>query len=107
MIAPWYVMCYVPLERIAWRHGYALALHGSMARDLDIVCIPWTDDADDPDVLIAAFVKFVVKKAHVDIKSRTPVEKPHGRMAYVIPIGFDSNMYLDVSVMPRCPASVT
>ena len=26
MISPWYTMAYIPLERIAWRHGYALAL---------------------------------------------------------------------------------
>ena len=101
MIAPWYVMAYTGLERIAWRHGYALALHGSMGRDLDLVAIPWTEDADSPEKLIEAFVRFVIKKADVQMHTlRTPVHKPHGRLAYAIPIGHDGH-YLDVSIMPR------
>jgi hypothetical protein len=100
MIAPWYVMAYTKLDRIAWRHGYALALHGSMARDLDLVAVPWTDDADSPEVLIAAFVRFVISKGAIEIKPPMPTQKPHGRLAYTIPVGFDGH-YLDVSVMPR------
>lgn len=101
MIAPWYALAYEKLDRIAWRHGYALALHGSMSRDLDLVAIPWTEDADEPDKLIAAFVRFIVSKADVKLHKPKPVNKPHGRLAYVIPIGFEGGHYLDVSVMPR------
>lgn len=100
MIAPWYVMAYTKLDRIAWRHGYALALHGSMARDLDLVAIPWTDDADDPEKLIQAFVNFVKLKAAVNIQMPVAVKKPHGRIAYAIAIGHEGH-YLDVSIMPR------
>ncbi len=101
MIAPWYVMAYVKLDRIAWRHGYALALHGSMARDLDLIAIPWTDDADSPENLIAAFHRFIVSKANVEIKGAYhPTQKPHGRVAYAMSIGHDGH-YLDISVMPR------
>jgi hypothetical protein len=89
------------LDRVAWRHGYALALHGSMARDLDLVAVPWTDDADDPDKLIADFVKFVIAHADVSIHEPKPLIKPHGRMSYIIPVGFGGNHYLDVSVIPR------
>jgi len=100
MLSPWYAMVYIKLDRIAWRHGYALALHGSMARDLDLVAIPWTDDAEDPEKLVAAFVKFVISGAKVNISPSKPMLKPHGRLAYVIPIGFDGH-YIDLSVMPR------
>lgn len=100
MIAPWYVMAYTKLERIAWRHGYALALHGSMSRDLDLVAIPWTDDADDPGQLLESFRKFIVGKTEVDLKIPLPTAKPHGRKAYSIPIGHDGH-YLDLSIMPR------
>ena len=102
MIAPWYAMAYVKLDRIAWRHGYALALHGSMARDLDLVAIPWTDDADSPEKLIAAFGRFIIKNAKVHYKFRaiTPTKNPHGRQSYVLPIGFDGH-YIDLSIMPR------
>ena len=102
MIAPWYVMAYTKLDRIAWRHGYALALHGSMSRDLDLIAIPWTDDADPPEKLLKAFINFVKGKSKVSIKYYVSevTEKPHGRKAYSIPIGHDGH-YLDVSIMPR------
>jgi hypothetical protein len=101
MIAPWYAMMFVKLERVAWRHGYALALHGTMARDLDIVAIPWTEDASDPDKLIAAIKRFIVDKANVKLKGKeVPTQKPHGRQAYAIPIGYEGH-YLDLSIMPR------
>lgn len=104
MIAPWYMMAYTKLDRIAWRHGYALALHGSMARDLDLVAIPWTEDADAPEKLIAAFVRFVAGKASVKVAASKPYAKPHGRVAYTLPIGFDGH-YLDISIMPRLKKS--
>lgn len=86
MIAPWYAMAYVGLERIAWRYGYALALHGSMGRDLDIIAIPWTEDADEPEKLVRAFVGFIIRNSKVEMKPPIPMKKPHGRLSYVIPI---------------------
>lgn len=100
MISPWYVMAYVGLERVAWRHGYALTLHGSMARDLDLVAIPWTKDADDPDKLIAAIVRFVIVQSDVKIFHPQSTIKPHGRLAYTVPLSRGRN-YLDISVMPK------
>lgn len=32
--------------------GYALAVHGSLARDLDIIAVPWTDEAVSAERLI-------------------------------------------------------
>lgn len=32
-----------PLRDIAREHGYALSVHGSVARDIDIVAIPWVE----------------------------------------------------------------
>jgi hypothetical protein len=100
MLAPWYAMAYIPLERIAWRHGYALALHGSMGRDLDLIAIPWTEDADSPEKLLRAFRRFIIKKSNIRYPLPTPCHKPHGREAYVLSIGFDSQ-YIDLSIMPR------
>jgi hypothetical protein len=101
MIAPWYVMAYTKLDRIAWRHGYALALHGSMSRDLDLIAVPWTEDADDPEKLIKAFHDFIVERANVSVGEKYhATKKPHGRVAYAMHIGYDGH-YLDVSIMPR------
>ena len=101
MIAPWYAMAYTKLDRIAWRYGYALSLHGSMSRDLDLVAIPWTDDADSPEKLVEAIRKFVIAKTDVNLKIAPPKVMPHGRISYIIPMGYGENFYIDLSIMPR------
>lgn len=42
------------LTGIANEHGYCLAVHGSMASDLDILLCPWTEDAMDADTVVEA-----------------------------------------------------
>jgi hypothetical protein len=79
--------------------GYCLALHGSMARDLDIVAIPWTEEATTPEEVVAAIVKvtafhFTDGTSHV----LGPVDKPHGRKVWTIP--YMAQWHLDLSVMP-------
>lgn len=42
--APVYAACVYPqLAEIVRAHGYALAVHGSLARDFDMIAIPWAD----------------------------------------------------------------
>lgn len=89
-----YASVHLLLVGVARDNGYALALHGSMARDLDVLACPWTDDAVSPDKLVRAFAKATGGYIKGDAFS-----KPHGRLAYVIVLHDD--MYLDVSVMPR------
>lgn len=83
---------------VARRHGYAVALHGSLKRDIDIIAVPWVDSASDPEVLIAAIRKIF------DDRVPTPSEnKPHGRVAYTVATwaGID----VDISVTPRSSTS--
>lgn len=40
------------LVQVAREHGYALAVHGSLARDLDLIACPWTDDAAPAEYLV-------------------------------------------------------
>lgn len=104
MLAPWYAAMFVNLERVAWRHGYALAVHGSLARDMDLIAVPWTADAEDAAVLVEAVRQFVVGEGDVDLRIGEATLKPHGRLAYVIPIGY-GRQYLDLSIMPRVGAA--
>lgn len=39
---------------IARQHGYAVGLHGSMKRDVDLIAVPWVDTASAPLDLINA-----------------------------------------------------
>jgi hypothetical protein len=94
------------LQRIAREHGYALAVHGSMATDIDLVACPWTEDATDPELLAEA-----IRDAIDGFFTHTPTtgEKPHGRRVWsIVPsawIGKHNGLkwqpWLDLSVMPR------
>lgn len=80
--------------------GYALALHGTMARDLDVVAVPWTEDAADADTLVAAIEAACDGYRLAAVCGREePQHKPHGRLAWVILL--EGGCVIDLSVMPR------
>lgn len=102
--APVYCSLYPHLARIANEHGYALAAHGSFQCDLDLVAIPWTENATDAETLMKAFadyLKIFQETFGTGIAGGKPGEKPHGRLAWKISTGFGSA--IDLSVMPRLP----
>lgn len=87
------------LQAVAQECGYALAVHGSMATDLDLLAAPWTDEATDAPMLIEALREAVDGWLREGI-DHNPVSKPHGRLAWSIYVG-EGATYLDISVMPR------
>lgn len=92
--------------------GYAIAVHGSLARDLDIIAVPWTEEAANPERLVMHLMAAVDGRLRngarneagewIPVPGSEPKPLPHGRLAWTIHIGHDG-MYLDVSVMPRAP----
>ena len=103
-LAPAYAFVFPLLAEIAQAHGYALALHGSMQRDLDVVACPWTEDACSPEELFDAIREHENFK-WIDIGPEHPLRhpslKPHGRIAYTIILRGPA--FLDLSIMPRSP----
>lgn len=92
--APWYAALYPQFAEIARKHGYALAVHGSMARDFDVVAIPWRNDVSTPrEVLDDVLSQFAVDEIG------EPTIKNHGRVAYTLSIGF-GECFADWSFMP-------
>lgn len=84
--------------------GYAVAPHGSLARDLDLIAVPWLEDAESAEDLVEAIcsaVGGVVAPSYKmgDGRNRNPAEKPHGRRAWTIILG--GGPFIDLSVMPR------
>lgn len=87
--------------------GYALAIHGSMRRDLDIVAVPWVDDAQEPTKLVEAIAKevdgFVIGSKDGGLERGevhdNPTKQPHGRMSWNICWG--GHPHIDLSIMPR------
>lgn len=84
--------------RVTAKHcGYAIGWHGSMARDLDLIAVPWTEHAIPPEEMVAQVVKRI--GAWVRVKDECPTRKPHGRLAWSLYL-IGSGVYLDLSVMP-------
>jgi len=101
------------LREVARTKGYALAYHGSFARDIDLIAVPWTEQAIDAhelaEVLRVEAERVTGKPAFWlnepnadpnDFTRRNPQPKPHGRLGWSIHMG-GTGTYLDVSVMPR------
>jgi hypothetical protein len=94
--APVYCALYPQLAEVTRAHGYALAIHGSLGRDMDLVCIPWVDSPSEPEQVIEA----ITSKFHLRAVGGPPTKKPHGREAWTISVGF-GECFLDLSFMPR------
>ncbi len=117
--APLYACLYPGLCDIARKHGYALAIHGSMVTDLDLVAIPWTEEAGDPEKMVKDLKGLVdaclypellerygmseenQRKALEGVGGPCPHPKPHGRLAWTLHL--DQGSYVDLSVLPRIP----
>lgn len=82
--------------------GYALALHGSLDRDLDVLAVPWTATAA-PAAALAECVRTGLAGWYVPHVPQ-PERKPHGRLAWSILPPWGGHPYIDLSVMPRQPA---
>lgn len=92
--APIYLGLYPELAEITRKHGYALSAHGSMARDFDLVCIPWTEFPSIPQTVVDEITStFGIKEIGL------PATKHHGRICYTLSISF-GECFLDFSFMP-------
>lgn len=119
MVSTAYALCFTAsyplLQSLAREHGYALAIHGSMATDFDLIAVPWIKTPDAPEVLIESLRSAVNGRvdndplaSEYDETMRNPVKKFHGRLAWSIYLNDGRNgPYLDVSVIAaQVPTSV-
>jgi hypothetical protein len=96
--APMYCALYPELATIAREHGYALAVHGSLQRDMDLICIPWVEQPSEPkDVVAAITSKFSIRTIG------EPNTTHHGRERWTVSIAF-GECFIDLSFMPRTAA---
>jgi regulator of PEP synthase PpsR (kinase-PPPase family) len=86
----------VPIIRdVARGCGYAIGVHGSMRRDLDLIAVPWVEKCSTPYHL---FKSLQMKIVGFMINKEPATKKPHGRIAYVFCVG--SHAYVDLSIIP-------
>ena len=92
------------IREVAKGLGYAIAIHGTMARDLDLLAVPWIDDASEPLDLVKAIHEEVGGFVIGDLKDRgkvsdEPTRQPHGRLSWNIAWG--GRAFIDLSIMPK------
>jgi hypothetical protein len=94
------------ITRTAREFGYAVAIHGSMTSDLDIVLVPWVEDAREPEDVVEAIRLLIGGKKRV--YDKPPEKKPLGRLAWSFYFTDEDaaaystdGPYIDISVTPR------
>lgn len=100
-----------PLREVARTHGYALAVHGTLKRDIDLVACPWSEPCRDAiDLALAIRSKAAEIHGHAFIapheedefhRCGCPGMKPHGRLVWSFHLG--GGPYIDLSVFPPTP----
>lgn len=84
------------LKEIAEAHGYALAVHGSFSRDMDLIAVPWIDNPKPQLDMLKAFCKAIGVERTSELPYDSIEEKPHGRTSYTISTG--GGGYVDISI---------
>lgn len=118
--APAYACLYHGLCDVARKLGYALAIHGTLNVDLDLIAVPWVDEAVDAKTLVKALTDHIGACGYGDLlrrqghteemvnqilarkENRDTDEaevKPHGRRAWNLYM--DAGAKVDLSVLPR------
>lgn len=95
--APVYVSLYPHLAGIANEHGYALAAHGSLVSDMDLVAIPWAPHVSEPADLMRSMADYLhTFSGAFGLELNGPTEKPHRRVSWKLQTGFGSAVDLSV-----------
>jgi hypothetical protein len=92
---PVYCALYPELAEIARKHGYALAIHGSLARDFDLICVPWTEKPGLP----AEVVTEITESFAITVVGE-PNTTHHGRERWTLSLSF-GECAIDLSFVPR------
>lgn len=94
--AAFYAAMWEDIRQCALDSGWAVALHGSLNSDMDIMAMPWVDNAVSFGVLVNKIDKLFTGE-NLFGGFITYNEKPYGRIVATIPIWGD--FYLDISTM--------
>ena len=88
---PIYAALYAELATLFRSCGYALAIHGSLARDFDLVAIPWAKTITSREEVLQKMTSEFALKI-----TKGPTEMNHGRLAYSVNISHGT-CYIDLS----------
>lgn len=92
--AVFYASMWNDLRQAAMDKGWALALHGSLASDMDIMAMPWVEGAASPIEMIEVLKECFDKPDEIMV-SKT--DMPNNRIVFTLSIFAD--FYLDVNII--------
>ncbi len=95
--AAFYASIYDDLRNAALNCGWALGLHGTLSSDMDIMAMPWTEDAKPVEEMIKALSDCFSDNPFRDNHIIPHYGKPNNRVVYTMTIWTD--FYLDVNVI--------
>lgn len=96
IIDPDYARAYTIIRNLAWQEGYAIGLHGSFTRDLDLIAVPWTATCCSAEHLVAR----VMDATGLKSQHSNPGRKPHDRLVWTLLFpGFSDPRWVDLSIM--------
>jgi hypothetical protein len=95
--ASFYACIWDDLRNAAMDCGWALGLHGSLVNDMDIMAMPWTEEAKPVEEMIDALINCFTDNPFNDISKNPCYNKPNNRVVYTIHIWKD--FYLDINVI--------
>jgi hypothetical protein len=93
-----YAVLYPSMKEVATNCGYTLAIHGSTARDMDLIAVPWVEDPKSVSTLVSELNKCLGNTVWSEHNLTNKETKPHGRVSYTLSIG--GNWFIDLSVTP-------
>jgi len=90
------------IREVARKSGYAVGVHGSLTRDLDLIAVPWIEDCVEPEALAHRIETAICKHPHENEYyykeiTNNVTKKPHGRITFAIYVGVYA--YIDLSVI--------
>ena len=95
--AAFYASIYDDLRNAAMKCGWALGLHGSLTNDMDIMAMPWTEDAKSEEELIKKLSDCFTDNPFKDQHIIPYLNKPNNRVVYTMSIWDD--FYLDINII--------
>ena len=95
--AAFYACIWDDLRNAAMNNGWALGLHGSLASDMDIMAMPWTENASSVEVLMQSLSDCFAENPFKNEHCIPHYDKPNGRVVYTMSIWAD--FHLDINVM--------
>lgn len=95
--AVFYSVLWPSFRQAAIDVGWSIALHGSMANDMDMMAMPWVENAKPVEDLVKAISDCIGETVWKDHHSKPFFGKPHGRVVYTFSI--NSDWYIDLSII--------